>query len=69
MYNRLMTETILHQWFRRVWNEGDRNAAYELLAPDAIVQAAHSGPPAVLIYVMNPWDRRLARLRLRPTSM
>jgi steroid delta-isomerase-like uncharacterized protein len=32
-----MNETVLHQWFRRIWTEGDRNAVRELLAPNAII--------------------------------
>ncbi len=30
------SESIIHQWFRRVWNEGDVNAPEELARPDVI---------------------------------
>jgi steroid delta-isomerase-like uncharacterized protein len=32
-----MGETILHQWFRRVWTEGDRSAVDDLLAEHAVI--------------------------------
>ncbi|HZU28795.1 MAG TPA: ester cyclase [Bryobacteraceae bacterium] len=32
-----MAETILHEWFRRVWTQGDRNAVYDLLGADALI--------------------------------
>ena len=29
------TDTIVHEWFERVWNQGQANAIDELLAEDA----------------------------------
>jgi steroid delta-isomerase-like uncharacterized protein len=32
-----MPETILHEWFEEIWNRGNRDAVYRLLAPDAVI--------------------------------
>lgn len=32
-----MSETILHEWFRRIWTEGDRSAVDDLLAENAVI--------------------------------
>ena len=38
------TESILAQWFRRVWNENDPAAIDDLLAPEAVVHGLAEQP-------------------------
>ena len=51
-----MAESILHEWFHRVWTEGDRNAVYELLAPNAVIHELNErsedarGPEEFLLF-------------------
>ncbi len=37
-------ETVLQEWYRRVWNEGDAAAIDELFAPDGLAHGI-DGPP------------------------
>lgn len=57
-----MTETILHRWFLRVWTEGERKAAYDLLAPDALIHELNEwgedarGPEQFLVFFDRFWS-------------
>jgi hypothetical protein len=60
-------ESMLSQWFRRVWNENDPGAIDDLLAPDGVVHGLADEPirgPAEFRAFHQAFSESVGRIRL-----